>query len=66
MTDWTQVEKEHPVWIEGEKGKFYFLFIERDGRLRIIGGNYKFRPRSVDPALVTLRTTRFRPKVESA
>ena len=61
MTNWTEVPKEHPVWVQGEKGKFYFLLIERDGRFRIIGGNHKFRSRSVDPSLVTLRTTRNRP-----
>jgi hypothetical protein len=63
MTDWTQVETDHPVWVEGEtKGKFFFRAVEKDGRLRITGGNNIFRTRSVDPALVTLRTSHLRPK----
>jgi len=63
MTDWTQVPADHPVWIEGEtKGKFFFSAVEKNGRLRISGGNNIYRSRSVDPALVTLRTTYLRPK----
>jgi len=60
--DWTKVEPNHLVWIRGEKGKFYFRAVERDGRLRIAGGNHKMRTRSADPANVVLRTTYTRPE----
>jgi len=65
MTDWTQVPVDHKVWFEGEEGTFYFRGVEKDGRLRLLGGRHKMRSWSVDPARVSLRTTQRRPKASA-